>query len=43
MPDVVKRVVLAYWGGHDTSVILRWLQEIYRCEVVAFIERRLGG
>ena len=32
----VKRVVLAYSGGLDTSVILRWLQETYRCEVVTF-------
>jgi argininosuccinate synthase len=31
-----KRVVLAYSGGLDTSVILRWLIETYRCEVVAF-------
>ncbi len=30
------RVVLAYSGGLDTSVILRWLLERYRCEVVAF-------
>jgi argininosuccinate synthase len=35
MPDV-KKVVLAYSGGLDTSVILRWLIEQYRCEVVAF-------
>src|SRR5947208_8759347 len=35
MPDV-KRVVLAYSGGLDTSVILRWLIETYGCEVVAF-------
>jgi len=35
MPDV-KKVVLAYSGGLDTSVILRWLIEHYRCEVVAF-------
>jgi argininosuccinate synthase len=32
----VRRVVLAYSGGLDTSVILRWLIERYRCEVVAF-------
>jgi argininosuccinate synthase len=32
----VKKVVLAYSGGLDTSVILRWLQENYRCEVVTF-------
>ena len=31
-----KRVVLAYSGGLDTSVILRWLIEQYHCEVVAF-------
>ena len=32
----VKKVVLAYSGGLDTSVILRWLQEQYDCEVVTF-------
>jgi argininosuccinate synthase len=32
----VKRVCLAYSGGLDTSVILRWLIEHYRCEVVTF-------
>ena len=32
----VKKIVLAYSGGLDTSVILRWLREIYRCEVVTF-------
>ena len=36
MSDAVKKVVLAYSGGLDTSVILRWLQETYRCEVVTF-------
>jgi argininosuccinate synthase len=35
MPDV-KKVVLAYSGGLDTSVILRWLIEHHRCEVVAY-------
>ncbi len=35
MPDM-RRVVLAYSGGLDTSVILRWLIETYRCEVVAY-------
>src|SRR5262249_29879997 len=30
------KVVLAYSGGLDTSVILRWLKEHYRCEVVTF-------
>ena len=32
----VKKVVLAYSGGLDTSVILRWLQQEYGCEVVTF-------
>ncbi|MCS6924807.1 MAG: argininosuccinate synthase [Candidatus Binatia bacterium] len=32
----VKKVVLAYSGGLDTSVILRWLIDTYRCEVIAF-------
>ncbi len=32
----IKKVVLAYSGGLDTSVILRWLQEHYGCEVVTF-------
>src|SRR5499433_3048006 len=32
----VKKVALAYSGGLDTSVILRWLIETYRCEVVAY-------
>ncbi|MEO5334029.1 MAG: argininosuccinate synthase [Magnetococcus sp. YQC-5] len=32
----VKKVVLAYSGGLDTSIILKWLQENYSCEVVAF-------
>jgi argininosuccinate synthase len=32
----VKKVVLAYSGGLDTSVILRWLQDTYECEVVTF-------
>ena len=32
----VKKVVLAYSGGLDTSVILRWLQQTYQCEVVTF-------
>src|SRR5438093_11033502 len=31
-----KKVVLAYSGGLDTSVILRWLKEQYNCEVVTF-------
>src|SRR6202000_527972 len=32
----IKKVVLAYSGGLDTSVILKWLQTAYRCEVVTF-------
>ena len=32
----LKKVVLAYSGGLDTSVILRWLQETYACEIVTF-------
>jgi argininosuccinate synthase len=32
----VKKVVLAYSGGLDTSVILKWLQDVYECEVVTF-------
>jgi len=36
MAKEVKRVVLAYSGGLDTSVIMRWLIERYGCEVVAF-------
>jgi argininosuccinate synthase len=35
-PSKVKKVVLAYSGGLDTSVILKWLQETYGCEVVTF-------
>ncbi len=34
--DSVKRVVLAYSGGLDTSIILKWLQTTYGCEVVTF-------
>src|SRR5271163_3673979 len=36
MEPKVKKVVLAYSGGLDTSVILRWLQNTYACEVVTF-------
>jgi argininosuccinate synthase len=32
----IKKIVLAYSGGLDTSVILKWLKETYRCPVVAF-------
>ncbi len=34
--DTVKKVVLAYSGGLDTSIILKWLQVTYDCEVVTF-------
>ena len=36
MANDVKRVVLAFSGGLDTSVILKWLQQTYQCEVVTF-------
>ena len=36
MSKEIKKVVLAYSGGLDTSVILRWLQETYGCEIVTF-------
>jgi argininosuccinate synthase len=36
MAKDVKKVVLAYSGGLDTSIILKWLQETYDCEVVTF-------
>ncbi len=32
----IKKVVLAYSGGLDTSIILKWLQDVYDCEVVTF-------
>ncbi|HJL60814.1 MAG TPA: argininosuccinate synthase [Pseudomonadales bacterium] len=35
MPDIAK-IVLSYSGGLDTTVILRWLQETYDCEVITF-------
>ena len=35
-PPHVKKVVLAYSGGLDTSIILKWLQQTYGCEVVTF-------
>ncbi|MGI9412177.1 MAG: argininosuccinate synthase [Hyphomicrobiales bacterium] len=34
--DKIKKVVLAYSGGLDTSIILKWLRETYDCEVVTF-------
>lgn len=36
MTEDIKKVVLAYSGGLDTSVILRWLQDTYNCEVITF-------
>ncbi|MFC3051492.1 argininosuccinate synthase [Kordiimonas pumila] len=36
MSDKIKKVVLAYSGGLDTSIILKWLQVTYNCEVVTF-------
>ncbi len=32
----IRKVVLAYSGGLDTSIILKWLEEVYNCEVVTF-------
>jgi argininosuccinate synthase len=32
----IKKVVLAYSGGLDTSIILKWLQDVYHCEIVTF-------
>ncbi|WP_433041711.1 argininosuccinate synthase [Dactylosporangium sp. CS-033363] len=37
MPERPKKIVLAYSGGLDTSTVLKWLQEEYRAEVIAFI------
>jgi len=37
MASEVKKIVLAYSGGLDTSVILKWLQETYKADVVAYI------
>ncbi len=34
--DKIKKVVLAYSGGLDTSVILKWLEDNYQCEIVTF-------
>ncbi|CAM3998478.1 argininosuccinate synthase [Campylobacter hepaticus] len=36
MKNEIKKVVLAYSGGLDTSIILKWLQDQYRCEIVTF-------
>ena len=32
----MKKIVLAYSGGLDTSIILRWLQEKYKAEIIAY-------
>ncbi len=37
MKGKIKKIVLAYSGGLDTSVILHWLREKYDCEVIAFV------
>ncbi|BEQ14948.1 argininosuccinate synthase [Desulfoferula mesophila] len=37
MKKDIKKVVLAYSGGLDTSIILKWLMETYDCEVVAYV------
>ncbi len=36
MSQKINKIVLAYSGGLDTSVILKWLQQVYKCEVVTF-------
>src|SRR5438552_15963229 len=36
MTDKIKKIVLAYSGGLDTSVMLRWLRDKYQCEIVCF-------
>ena len=36
MKGKIRKIVLAYSGGLDTSVIVKWLQDVYRCEVVTF-------
>ena len=36
----LMKIILAYSGGLDTSVILRWLIETYKAEVICFAERR---
>jgi argininosuccinate synthase len=37
LPREIKKIVLAYSGGLDTSVILKWLIETYDCQVIAFV------
>ena len=36
MAEKIEKIVLAYSGGLDTSVILKWLKETYQCPVVAY-------
>jgi argininosuccinate synthase len=36
LAEQARKVVLAYSGGLDTSIILKWLLEEYKCEVIAF-------
>ena len=36
MKNAIKKIVLAYSGGLDTSVIIKWLKEKYGCEIIAF-------
>jgi argininosuccinate synthase len=36
MKEKIKKIVVAYSGGLDTSVIVRWLKEAYDCEVITF-------
>jgi len=36
VPEKIKKVILAYSGGLDTSVILKWLIETYKCDVITF-------
>ena len=36
MSNSIKKIVLAYSGGLDTSVIIKWLKEKYSCEIIAF-------
>lgn len=36
MESKLKKIVLAYSGGLDTSVIIQWLKEQYDCEIIAF-------
>ena len=33
----VKKVVLAYSGGLDTSIMIKWLKDNYECEVIAYV------